>query len=121
MEAYIGHIITAAGMLVVGGIAWGVLRTQVSSTADKAKDHEDRLRDIERFKPTWDTHISDSKDVLERLRGVEGALREMQLSVVNQGKADDRLTDALAANNIVLGDMAEKLVRLETLLERNGH
>ena len=120
LEDYLGHVITAALFLGTGAVAWGVLKTQVGALRKDRDDHEARLRLAEQAKASWEAHVAESPQVLERLRDIEVAVREIQSELAHRSAYGDRLDDAMKANTMVLGELSEKIVRIETLMERNG-
>ena len=120
IEDYIGHIITAVVIIVGGGIAWATLKTQVATLRKDRDDHEERIRVTEHAKAAWEAHIAESPQVLERLRDIEVTVREIQADLTHRSTYDLRLDDTLKANTMVLGDLSQKIVRIETLMERNG-
>lgn len=120
IEDYIGHIVTAVVLIVGGATAWATLRTQVATLRKDRDDHEDRIRVTEHAKAAWEAHIAESPQVLERLRDIEVTVREIQADLTHRSTYDLRLDDTLKANTMVLGDLSQKIVRIETLMERNG-
>ena len=120
MEQYIGHFITIIVFLVSGGIAWGMLKMQVSAIANAKQDHETRLRLVESGTAQWNQCMAAVADVTNQLRNIQSEMSAMRTELAHRDRADDRISDALSANSIVIGELAEKIVRVETLLERNG-
>ena len=120
IEDYIGHIVTAVVVIVGGAIAWGMLKTQVAALNKDRDDHETRLRLAEHAQASWEAHIAESPQVLERLREIEVSVREIRAELTYRSSAAGQLDDTLKANTMVLGELSEKIVRIETLMERNG-
>ena len=50
MAEYIGHILTALGLVIAGAVGFGVLRNIVMRTKEDTKDQEMRLRVLEAAK-----------------------------------------------------------------------
>ena len=68
IENYLGHILTAAGLVGAGGIAWGFQKAQlaglitshktyVANADQRFEGYSERLRAIEPIIPAFNTHI----------------------------------------------------------------
>jgi len=69
LNGWLWRIVFAALGFGVGvGIAWGTVTTEVSDLKECTDDHEDRLRNIEKFAPRIDQALS---DIDRRLSNIE--------------------------------------------------
>ena len=71
MAEYVGHIITAIGLIVAGAVGFGILKAIVGRNREDTDDQEKRLRVLEAAKLQSDAHIQEASGVLDRLRGIE--------------------------------------------------
>ena len=115
MTEYIGHILTALGLIVTGAIAFGVLRAIVMRTKDDTDDQEKRLRVLEAAKLQSDAHIQEASGVLDRLRGIETTVAKIEASLLERAKDDVQLMEILQANRMVLGDLSTEIAVLKAL------
>ena len=121
VEQYIGHIITALVVIIPASHRVGVIKSQVQVNTKSRDDHEARLRLVETSRSSWESHVAEAGQVLDRLRNIEGDMREIRTDLTHRDRISERITDALEGNKMVLGELAEKIVRVETLMERNGN
>jgi len=66
-------ICAVLGFVFGAGVAWGTIRTEISDVKNCTSDHEDRLRDIEKFAPRIDQSLI---DINRRLDTIEGKIDE---------------------------------------------
>ena len=122
MESYVALVITACGLVVGGGIAWGILKATVANLSTEqgkqqaSLDTQDkRLRDVERSQASWETHVEAAPDVLERLRGIERSITEIQVDLRNRGETVVKIQDVLEANRIVLSEIAQAIAVMQAV------
>ena len=117
MAEYIGHILTALGLVIAGAVGFGVLRNIVLRTKEDTKDQEERLRRLEAAKLQWDAHIAEATGVLDRLRGIETSVATIQATLTERAKGDAQLMEILEANRMVLGELGKEIAVLKALRE----
>ena len=122
MEQYIGHILTAIGLLVGGAVGWGILKNKTdnnTSRQDKSeralKEHDQRIRDVEVIKPQWEEHRQNASRVMERLNSIDSSIAEIENELRNRGQADERLQNILEANRMVLTELSQELAVIKAL------
>ena len=120
MEQSIAFLLAAGSTFVAVGVAWGMMKVMQANNAKKLDDHETRMRSLEQSKPQYDAHIAEAVGVTERLRGIEGEIREMRAELRQRDRDDTRIVEALEANRMVLSDVAARMAVMESTLERNG-
>ena len=119
MEEYIGHALTIIGLVVAGGIAWGVLKTQVSAHGAQLKDQEPRLRAVELAKTAWEAHVAEAPNVLNRLGNIEKSISSIQTELSHRGDADQRIQDALEANRMVISELSDRISLMQGAMNAN--
>ena len=124
MDSYVALAITACGLVVSGGIAWGVLKTTVTHlSTEQGKQQasldtqESRLRNVEMSQTSWLAHVKEAPNVLERLRGIERCITEIQVDLRNRGETVVKIQDVLEANRLVLSDIAQAIAVMQAVRE----
>ena len=118
MTDYIGHIITAIGLVVTVAIGFGVMKANIDRNRRDTADQEARLRSVEMAKNAWDTHVSNAAGVLERLRVIETDIATIKASLQQRAENDRQLMDILEANRMVLGELGTEIAVLKALRDK---
>ena len=115
MAEYVGHIITAIGLIVAGAVGFGILKTIVGRNREDTDDQEKRLRVLEAAKLQSDAHIQEASGVLDRLRGIEMHVAKLEAGLQERAKDDVQLMEIMTANRMVLGELATEIAVLKAL------
>ena len=84
-------------------------------------DHEARIRENDTARAAFLVHLQDAPRILDRLGSIEMELTRLSAKLDHSEQGDSRIVDAMEATRMVLSELSERIIRMETKIERNGH
>ena len=122
MEQYIGHIITAVGLIVAGAVGGGVIKNKVDNNSRDVEEakadlkaFEQRIREVEVVKTQWEEHRQNAGNVMARLNSIDTSIAEIRTKLQGRDQADERLENILETNRIVLAELSQELAVMKAL------